>query len=732
MTASLPPVFVFRAFDAAGSPLVGGKLYSYAATTLTPMATYSDQGMTPNTNPVILDANGQCSLWIGSTPYKFDLTDENDVQQPGYPVDNVSSPQNIANSVLLDLASTSDIAKGDALIGVKQPFTGTVARTQHSLNREHVSLVDFTDLKTALESGAERIYVPKGYTDITTPVTATLTNSLILFGEGTIRYTGLSSTANLLTVALAGFDLTVDGISFEGQNLIAGGPRFDNYSAMTSPLPIMRFNNGKISNFKMNSASPFNLGLYIYGSYEEVEISGNRISNITRLAGTGTPGSSGTVGAGVVFSDATHYAKAVHHHRNQYENISGDDALASANNVDHDGFLFFCPPPSSVTNSDGTIFRYVPAVVESHGNSYKNCRGRAVKVQGIANVYGEKIIRDAGYTNFGGSTEINLQWGVGRVSDIDYFYTDYNAGASSPIQSGLELVSIFRSSWYGEDYAGTVISGLTVYNSIKAGVGSNISAVLGATVDATAIAKRRPLVVLENVAINRGTINFIVTTTVTSGSYGMFRLDNIVIDKLACGAVGIGDTNVNVEMIATGVIHLDAVVTPGNVKRFILDSSTVPGGPIVERAWTGRMSGALNRGFTESYAVGIGFQKAPMLSGGALSDPAGFSGGAASVQSKDIADDETYTFAARGFNAGRGIVSLSTAFSLETQGVMCVGDGKVAVVAAPAGHLFSPSVVIDTNPDVDGRINVWMTSAGTISIKNRLGSTRTFTMMYVG
>ena len=92
MTASLAPVFVFRAFDANGNPLVGGKLYAYAAGTSTPQNTFTDQsGTTPAANPLILDANGQTPLWLGSLAYKFNLLDSANVQQPGYPKDNVIS-----------------------------------------------------------------------------------------------------------------------------------------------------------------------------------------------------------------------------------------------------------------------------------------------------------------------------------------------------------------------------------------------------------------------------------------------------------------------------------------------------------------------------------------------------------------------------------------------------------------------------------------------------------------
>lgn len=75
-----PPILQF--FDANGLPLIGGKLYSYAAGTTTPLATYTDAtGGTPNTNPIILDANGGCVVWLDGSSYKFVLKNSSDVVQ---------------------------------------------------------------------------------------------------------------------------------------------------------------------------------------------------------------------------------------------------------------------------------------------------------------------------------------------------------------------------------------------------------------------------------------------------------------------------------------------------------------------------------------------------------------------------------------------------------------------------------------------------------------------------
>jgi hypothetical protein len=60
--------------DASGNPCAGCKLYSYAAGTTTPLATYTDAtGNSQNTNPVTLNAAGSAQIWTGNSSYKFIL-----------------------------------------------------------------------------------------------------------------------------------------------------------------------------------------------------------------------------------------------------------------------------------------------------------------------------------------------------------------------------------------------------------------------------------------------------------------------------------------------------------------------------------------------------------------------------------------------------------------------------------------------------------------------------------
>jgi len=110
----------FRAFDANGDPLAGGLLYSYAAGTSTPLDTYTTRaGDIANTNPVVLDANGEADVWLATgVLYKLVLADALDVIQ--WTVDNVPASGSSGSSTTdaagaVDPGGRLSLASGDAI-----------------------------------------------------------------------------------------------------------------------------------------------------------------------------------------------------------------------------------------------------------------------------------------------------------------------------------------------------------------------------------------------------------------------------------------------------------------------------------------------------------------------------------------------------------------------------------------------------------------------------------------
>jgi hypothetical protein len=132
-----------------GIPLVGGKVYAYVPGTSTPKDTYTTSAASvANTNPVILDSRGEAVIyWVGS--YDIVLKDASDA--------TIWGPERLedaSSNFAADLASTSDVAKGDALMGVKLAATGSVARTQHDKNSDLISALDFTGASVAAQLDA--------------------------------------------------------------------------------------------------------------------------------------------------------------------------------------------------------------------------------------------------------------------------------------------------------------------------------------------------------------------------------------------------------------------------------------------------------------------------------------------------------------------------------------------------------------------------------------------------
>jgi len=100
MTAQLAPALIFQGITATGAPLVAGQLFSFAAGTNTPQATYVDSTQTTqNPNPTILNSFGQASIWLDPTKaYKFALQDA--AGNPLYTVDNIIGPLSLPNLVV--------------------------------------------------------------------------------------------------------------------------------------------------------------------------------------------------------------------------------------------------------------------------------------------------------------------------------------------------------------------------------------------------------------------------------------------------------------------------------------------------------------------------------------------------------------------------------------------------------------------------------------------------------
>ena len=128
--AVLSPAAKTAFVDAAGEPLVGGKLYTYIAGTTTLQTTYTDSSATTaNTNPIILDSRGEANVRLGGAIYKFVLKDEDDALI--WTVDNISAPTAAVSPVLSGNVTIDSNTPSPAL-QITQTGTGAALKVQDS------------------------------------------------------------------------------------------------------------------------------------------------------------------------------------------------------------------------------------------------------------------------------------------------------------------------------------------------------------------------------------------------------------------------------------------------------------------------------------------------------------------------------------------------------------------------------------------------------------------------
>ena len=262
MTTTLSPAPKLQFFGADGEPLVGGKLYSYAAGTSTPLATYTDStGTTSNTNPIILDSRGEAVVWLSTAAYKIVLNTSTDTLI--WTVDNVSTLQGIIEAYEAAIAASS----GSSLVGFIQAGTGAVASTVQAKLRQYINAKDFgvvgdgttndtTALQNALTAAAGKsLYLPAG-TYLCTQLT--ISSGTTLFGDSpattiikanaslasnTSLFKNQTQTGTIYVYVDKG--ISVSNIQFDGANL---GPR---------TAELVSF--GKVNDLEINNCQIYNV-----------------------------------------------------------------------------------------------------------------------------------------------------------------------------------------------------------------------------------------------------------------------------------------------------------------------------------------------------------------------------------------------------------------------------------------------------------------------------------------
>lgn len=211
MSVSLSPVggAAQQFFDSNGVILSGGKLYTFAAGTTTPAATYtSSTGVTPHANPIILDSAGRVpggEIWLSDgVDYKFVIYTALDILIGTY--DNVSTSVG-ADAVAFvgfngQVGTVANLAGNDGSdwIGFTASGTGAIARSSQDKLQDFVSVKDY---------GAVGDGVTNDAVAIQTAITAAGYGGGVYFPSGNYR---VDSTINVPPT-----NGTLSGVCFTGE-----------------------------------------------------------------------------------------------------------------------------------------------------------------------------------------------------------------------------------------------------------------------------------------------------------------------------------------------------------------------------------------------------------------------------------------------------------------------------------------------------------------------------------
>jgi hypothetical protein len=192
----------------AALPCVGCSVYTYAAGTSTPLATYTDStGMTANSNPIVLDSAGYSTsgIWIKASCYKFVL--ENASAATVWTQDNVCDNSQLLKTLLAGSTGAAQIgyeASGGAATNVAAVLNVTPRAS------------DYSSLAVALTtiSAGQTLTVPAGTYAIPTAVTVSTANIRMQCQPGAVIQ---AATSNYTALSFTGANPVVDGCTFDGR-----------------------------------------------------------------------------------------------------------------------------------------------------------------------------------------------------------------------------------------------------------------------------------------------------------------------------------------------------------------------------------------------------------------------------------------------------------------------------------------------------------------------------------
>ncbi len=224
--AVLSPSPVFQFINSDGSPLFGGKVYTYAAGTTTPKATYTDEGgATANPNPVILDAFGSAAIWLGDGSYKFIIKTSDDATIRT--VDDILGETSTTGPFLTSSnGSATNVQTGrSATVGLFYPSGTNVAVATNGTERVRVAATG--QLLTTYATSVNTLTVNDGALTPLVQSTNDGTTGLGISGYLAATFSTTSTAGGVITLAGANSNNAGTFTTIAGSGYTLGSVRFD-------------------------------------------------------------------------------------------------------------------------------------------------------------------------------------------------------------------------------------------------------------------------------------------------------------------------------------------------------------------------------------------------------------------------------------------------------------------------------------------------------------------------
>ena len=519
-------------FNDNGRPLAGGKIFTYKAGTTTPLTTYTSRdGLTPNTNPIILDAAGRTPQQIWATDgllYKYVVTTSTNTLVRSW--DNIGGAE-VGNDLQADLANTSNNALGDNLIGFKQAnaagfLPGAVARTVSTKLQEFVSAKDFgavgdgvTDDTAALKAAFDYA-IPAG-------IAVELEGSYAISGPIQPYASRTSGSAHIICKGRVAIDVSLVATPFRDlfyletseanscsitggaltvncNNRAASGITFRHNSAVrdgtvnvSCPVEILNcYNNDAAATYE-------NQAILVFGEYETVVIDRPRVVNVSRTSANGVCKGISIAGFSGVVTINQPYAATV---------------LAGPGTADADGIATF---GKIIAGAFGAR----AGIVNINEPTCVDCQGRSIKSQcSDTTIFRPRVFRQNVVSIFNG-VEFDFQTG-GQSLLIEPYYEYRLNGSVSPIGGSFSCVA-FQQFLNDKQNTGKSIGGVLRTEVLvpRYAVAIFQPTALAAYTEVSGLVVE-PIGALTTTAIGRALIEFDAATVGAKSSKSVFAVRN--------------------------------------------------------------------------------------------------------------------------------------------------------------------------------------------------------------